>query len=214
MSFIPWISSYRFSTIFPTVICCRFCSSPSTFSTRRPNPSVKSANWSAWYSTPTPTSWTLNAQVCWWFSSILQVLASCGKFLTESRVEIDLFRPGKTSYCTRVLLWVYLRFFLRWFHPFKLKTIKRFLFPLGCYKITTVFSHAQTVVCCVGCSQVLCQPSGGKARLTEGTKILFDFLANQSINLSTALTQFSPINQSINRLHWLYDILILCFSSL
>nr|XP_009668913.1 PREDICTED: 40S ribosomal protein S27 [Struthio camelus australis] len=40
--------------------------------------------------------------------------------------------------------------------------------PSGCYKITTVFSHAQTVVLCVGCSTVLCQPTGGKARLTEG----------------------------------------------
>ncbi|XP_074533319.1 LOW QUALITY PROTEIN: 40S ribosomal protein S27-like [Halichoeres trimaculatus] len=38
----------------------------------------------------------------------------------------------------------------------------------GCYKITTVFSHAQTVVLCVGFSTVLCQPKGGKARLTEG----------------------------------------------
>jgi len=38
----------------------------------------------------------------------------------------------------------------------------------GCYKITTVFSHAQTVVLCVGCNYVLCSPSGGKARLTEG----------------------------------------------
>ncbi|XP_021263507.1 40S ribosomal protein S27-like [Numida meleagris] len=38
----------------------------------------------------------------------------------------------------------------------------------GCYKITTVFSHAQTVVLCVGCSTILCQPTGGKARLTEG----------------------------------------------
>ena len=38
----------------------------------------------------------------------------------------------------------------------------------GCYKITTVFSHAQTVVVCAGCATVLCQPTGGKARLTEG----------------------------------------------
>ncbi|XP_027716950.1 40S ribosomal protein S27-like [Vombatus ursinus] len=38
----------------------------------------------------------------------------------------------------------------------------------GCYKITTVFSHTQTVVLCVGCSTVLCQPTRGKARLTEG----------------------------------------------
>jgi len=39
----------------------------------------------------------------------------------------------------------------------------------GCFTITTVFSHAQTVVSCSTCSQILCQPSGGKARLTEGT---------------------------------------------
>ena len=37
----------------------------------------------------------------------------------------------------------------------------------GCYTITTVFSHAQTVVLSVGCSTVLCQPTGGKARFTE-----------------------------------------------
>ncbi|KAL4701669.1 hypothetical protein H8959_015673 [Pygathrix nigripes] len=43
----------------------------------------------------------------------------------------------------------------------------------GCYKITTVFSHAQTVVLCVGCSTVLCQPTGGKARLTEVTPRYF-----------------------------------------
>uniref|UniRef100_A0A8C8ZWA3 40S ribosomal protein S27 n=1 Tax=Prolemur simus TaxID=1328070 RepID=A0A8C8ZWA3_PROSS len=39
---------------------------------------------------------------------------------------------------------------------------------LGCYKITTLFSHAQTVVLCVGCSTVLCQSGEGKARLAEG----------------------------------------------
>uniref|UniRef100_A0A8C8UE98 40S ribosomal protein S27-like n=1 Tax=Peromyscus maniculatus bairdii TaxID=230844 RepID=A0A8C8UE98_PERMB len=38
----------------------------------------------------------------------------------------------------------------------------------GCCKITTVFSHAQTVVLGAGCSTVLCQPTGGKARRTEG----------------------------------------------
>eukprot|EP00298_Acanthocystis_sp_HF-20_P029810 c8745_g1_i1.p1 GENE.c8745_g1_i1~~c8745_g1_i1.p1 ORF type:complete len:102 (+),score=18.10 c8745_g1_i1:47-307(+) len=38
----------------------------------------------------------------------------------------------------------------------------------GCLQITTVFSHAQTVVMCGSCNTVLCQPTGGKARLTEG----------------------------------------------
>jgi small subunit ribosomal protein S27e len=40
----------------------------------------------------------------------------------------------------------------------------------GCFKITTVFSHAHTVVLCTQCNQVLCQPSGGKTRLTEGCR--------------------------------------------
>lgn len=35
-------------------------------------------------------------------------------------------------------------------------------------KVITITSHAQTLVSCVGCSTVLCQPTGGKARLTEG----------------------------------------------
>ncbi|OMJ26121.1 40S ribosomal protein S27-2 [Smittium culicis] len=39
----------------------------------------------------------------------------------------------------------------------------------GCLNITTVFSHAQTVVVCNGCSTILCQPTGGLARLTEGS---------------------------------------------
>ncbi|EKX37222.1 small subunit ribosomal protein S27e, cytoplasmic [Guillardia theta CCMP2712] len=38
----------------------------------------------------------------------------------------------------------------------------------GCFNITTVFSHAQSVVLCGNCNQVLCQPTGGKARLMEG----------------------------------------------
>jgi ribosomal protein S27E len=40
--------------------------------------------------------------------------------------------------------------------------------PIACYRISTVFSHAQTVVTCQGCDTILCQPTGGKARLTEG----------------------------------------------
>ncbi|KOS12903.1 40s ribosomal protein s27 [Malassezia pachydermatis] len=38
----------------------------------------------------------------------------------------------------------------------------------GCFAITTVFSHAQSVVLCGSCSQVLSQPTGGKARLAVG----------------------------------------------
>ncbi|SGZ52260.1 CIC11C00000002704 [Sungouiella intermedia] len=38
----------------------------------------------------------------------------------------------------------------------------------GCLNITTVFSHAQTAVTCDNCATVLCTPTGGKAKLTEG----------------------------------------------
>lgn len=38
----------------------------------------------------------------------------------------------------------------------------------GCLNITTVFSHAQTAVTCDSCATVLTQPTGGKAKLTEG----------------------------------------------
>lgn len=38
----------------------------------------------------------------------------------------------------------------------------------GCFQITTVFSHAQTVVTCGNCNIILCQPTGGRAKLTEG----------------------------------------------
>ncbi|KAJ1988205.1 40S ribosomal protein S27 [Dimargaris cristalligena] len=38
----------------------------------------------------------------------------------------------------------------------------------GCFNLTTVFSHSQSVVVCNGCSTVLCQPTGGRAKLTEG----------------------------------------------
>ncbi|KAH6759505.1 ribosomal protein S27 [Perilla frutescens var. hirtella] len=38
----------------------------------------------------------------------------------------------------------------------------------GCFNITIVFSHSQTVVVCENCETVLCQPTRGRARLTEG----------------------------------------------
>lgn len=38
----------------------------------------------------------------------------------------------------------------------------------GCLNISTVFSHAQTPVACDGCSTILCTPTGGKAKLSEG----------------------------------------------
>ena len=38
----------------------------------------------------------------------------------------------------------------------------------GCNTITTIYSHAQTVTTCEGCSQVLTRPTGGKCKLSVG----------------------------------------------
>ncbi|CAI2382094.1 unnamed protein product [Moneuplotes crassus] len=35
----------------------------------------------------------------------------------------------------------------------------------NCGAINVVFSHAQTIVVCAECSEVLCTPTGGKAKL-------------------------------------------------
>lgn len=37
-----------------------------------------------------------------------------------------------------------------------------------CLKISTVFSHAQSVVMCPGCNMVISTPTGGKSRITAG----------------------------------------------
>ncbi|XP_010418599.1 PREDICTED: 40S ribosomal protein S27-1-like [Camelina sativa] len=37
-----------------------------------------------------------------------------------------------------------------------------------CFNVTTVFSHSQTVVVCGKSQNVLCQPTGGKTKLSEG----------------------------------------------
>jgi len=40
----------------------------------------------------------------------------------------------------------------------------------GCITISTVFSHAQSVVKCSGCAQDLTIPTGGKCTITEGNQ--------------------------------------------
>lgn len=42
------------------------------------------------------------------------------------------------------------------------------MFTLGCYKIKTVFSHIQDKVRCDGCQVILCRPTGGKGKLSDG----------------------------------------------
>lgn len=38
----------------------------------------------------------------------------------------------------------------------------------GCLQITTVYSHAQTVVLCSSCNVMLCKPTGGKSFFIAG----------------------------------------------
>lgn len=39
----------------------------------------------------------------------------------------------------------------------------------GCNQSTTIFSHAQSTITCEGCKNILCKPTGGKVKLTEGS---------------------------------------------
>ena len=61
----------------------------------------------------------------------------------------------------------------------------------GCYKITTVFSHAQTVVVCAGCSTVLCQPTGGKARF--GKRMHESFVRVHTYSVYRSMYSWFPI---------------------
>jgi small subunit ribosomal protein S27e len=95
------------------------------------------------------------------------------------------------------------------------------LFALGCFAITTVFSNAQSVVLCGSCASVLCQPTGGKARLTEGMSSNYDAFACINLNLSQVAhsggrTRYftALFISSENSAGWmiLYDIVLLSFS--
>ena len=39
----------------------------------------------------------------------------------------------------------------------------------GCNEIAVVFSHAQSVIACNNCKNILAKPTGGKCKLTEGS---------------------------------------------
>lgn len=69
----------------------------------------------------------------------------------------------------------------------------------GCYKITTVFSHAQGVVLCAGCSTILCQPTGGRAKLTEGNFDLNIFFGLVN-NCFSFVLQDAPSEESHTKL--------------
>jgi small subunit ribosomal protein S27e len=62
---------------------------------------------------------------------------------------------------------------LNWLNGYKMNGLLTRVIILGCLNISTVFSHAQTVVLCSSCGTVLCQPTGGRARLTEGNFEIF-----------------------------------------
>ena len=77
------------------------------------------------------------------------------------RLFLDIVRV-----CARVRVRVCFRDLLSllYFAKFVLLVTHRCLF----LRRTTVFSHAQTTVICQECNSLLCQPTGGKARLTDG----------------------------------------------
>lgn len=72
------------------------------------------------------------------------------------------------------ILWI-LSVQVIWFHLFNWFVLHNSYVPiliLGCYKIKTVFSHVQDRVRCDGCQIVLCRPTGGKGKLSDGKLIM------------------------------------------
>lgn len=78
---------------------------------------------------------------------------------------MDVKCPGNSCTITRFTLWWTVIIITNIIS--RNRFIHHLILP-GCYRISTIFSHAQQVVPCVGCSVILCQPGGGKCRLTAG----------------------------------------------
>lgn len=106
----------------------------------------------------------LVAPVPWGGEEEAQEEASC----SESQLLLHGCKMSRYAFCTHTQVTWGLSFTCERLRGVEFWIIDHCDCFAGCYKITTVFSHAQTVVLCVGCSTVLCQPTGGKARLTEG----------------------------------------------
>lgn len=85
-----------------------------------------------------------------------------------------------------------------WLIPSDLTTLIPNCRLLGCFAITTVFSNAQSVVLCGSCSSVLCQPTGGKARLTEGMLL--------NCSAGKALTSLLQVVHSVGRTRYHYSL--------
>lgn len=115
------------------------------FCTRTPLSRRRSTSSSVWYSRPIRISWT---------SSVLAA-TSCKSQPTLKWQSGKLLSNFQISSCS-------LTFFL---FLFSLRIVYLIVVDV---RSTTVFSHAQTVVVCGDCTMILCQPTGGKARLTEG----------------------------------------------
>lgn len=100
-----------------------------------------------------------------WPSIFLTPLLNPRSALTSSRDSCNL--PTPTLWMLSVLVRSH------WILEKGFRLINEIFLYLGCLNISTVFSHAQTVVLCSSCGTVLCQPTGGRARLTEGKSFVF-----------------------------------------
>lgn len=100
-----------------------------------------------------------------WPSIFLTPLLNPRSALTSSRDSCNL--PTPTLWMLSVLVRSH------WSLEKGFRLINEIFLYLGCLNISTVFSHAQTVVLCSSCGTVLCQPTGGRARLTEGKSFVF-----------------------------------------
>jgi len=71
----------------------------------------------------------------------------------------------------------------------------------GCNETAVIFSHAQTVVACNNCKNILSKPTGGKCKLTEGSafKVKAWFM---SVLYLISTFFLLPITNSLKNKHW------------
>lgn len=98
-------------------------------------------------------------------------LSMCFKFLKLLLVQLNILKINFNYNQILIVILIFL---------FSINNCNPKLFPnpqqtlvmiehaSGCLRIQTVFSHAQSVIQCKGCTTILSTPTGGKARLRDG----------------------------------------------
>ncbi len=77
----------------------------------------------------------------------------------------------------------------------------------GCNETNVVFSHAQSVISCNNCKNVLTKPTGGKCKITEGSAFKVKHWSFYSYSLSQI------ISKRINHLIPIHKFIIILYTN-